>query len=385
MTRDVPVSGTCDPKFAAVEAAFRYNMAEGDPDCGEEVGACVSVVVEGERVVDLWGGYRDAARAQLWQPDTITCMMSVTKACASICLLTLVDRGAIDLEQRVAHYWPAFGANGKDTMTVRTLISHQSGVIFADAAPAGSLWQEGVVEQALEEATPEWPPGSAGSYHSFTYGPLVSGLIRHVDGRTVGRFWREEIAEPFGLEFHIGLEDAEVARCAEFIETPGTPSRDGIKVNPDSPLFRAWAPMPKDEDFNSDDWFRGEFASANGHGNARAIATLYGGLVNGGEIGGKRLLSEAVIEDAIAEHWDDMDRMTSRHFRFGCGFMLSCPPFPFGGRRDNFGHTGIGGAVGFGDPQTRLGFSYCGNRMAPIADMGPFATPMVDAMYASIV
>ncbi|MCZ6588716.1 MAG: serine hydrolase, partial [Alphaproteobacteria bacterium] len=88
MTRDVPVSGTCDPKFAAVEAAFRHNMAEGDPDCGEEVGACVSVVVEGERVVDLWGGYRDAARAQLWQPDTITCMMSVTKACASICLLT---------------------------------------------------------------------------------------------------------------------------------------------------------------------------------------------------------------------------------------------------------------------------------------------------------
>ena len=164
------------------------------------------------------------------------------------------------------------------------------------------------------------------------------------------------------------------------------PWRDAgrIKVNPDSPLFRAWTPLPKDEDFNSDDWFRGEFASANGHGNARAIATLYGGLINGGEIGGKRLLSEAVIKDAIAEHWDDMDRMTNRHFRFGCGFMLSCPPFPFGGRRGNFGHTGIGGAVGFGDPQARLGFSYCGNRMAPIADMGPFAMPMVEAMYVAI-
>ena len=142
--------------------------------------------------------------------------------------------------------------------------------------------------------------------------------------------------------------------------------------------------MPKDEDFNSDDWFRGEFASANGHGNARAIATLYGGLSNGGMIGDERLLSDAVIADAIAEHWDDMDRMTNRHFRFGCGFMLSCPPFPFGGRHDNFGHTGIGGAVGFGDPVARLGFSYCGNRMAPIADMGPFATPMVEAMYAEI-
>ncbi|MFT5182874.1 MAG: CubicO group peptidase (beta-lactamase class C family), partial [Alphaproteobacteria bacterium] len=148
MTRDVPVSGICDGKFAAVEEAFRRNMAEGDPVCGEEVGACVSITVEGETVVDLWGGYRDAARAELWQPDTITCMMSVTKACASICLLTLVDRGEVDLEQRVAHYWPEFGQNGKETMTVRTLISHQSGVIYADAAPAGSLWQEGVVERA---------------------------------------------------------------------------------------------------------------------------------------------------------------------------------------------------------------------------------------------
>ncbi len=381
MTRDVPVSGTCDPKFAGVEETFRRNMAEGDPVSGEEVGACVSIVVEGERVVDLWGGYRDAARTQVWEPDTITCMMSVTKACASICLLTLVDRGMVDLEKPVADYWPAFGQSGKETMTVRTLISHQSGVIYADAAPAGSLWQDGVVEQALEVAAPEWPPGTAGSYHSFTYGPLVSGLIRHVDGRSVGRFWREEIADPFGLDFHIGLNEEETARCAEFIETPGTPSRDGIKENQDSPLFRAWNPMPKDEDFNSSDWFRGEFASANGHGNARAIASLYGGMTYNGLIDGKRLLSEAVIADAILEHWDDMDRMTNRHFRFGCGFMLSCPPFPFGGRRDNFGHTGIGGAVGFGDPHARLGFSYCGNRMAPIADLGPFVPPMIDAMY----
>ena len=384
MTCDVPVAGACDSKFAAVEAAFRRNMESGDPVCGEELGACVSVVVEGETVVDLWGGWRDAARTQAWQADTITCMMSVSKACAAVALLTLVERGRVDLDAPVADYWPAFSGNGKDGMSVRTLVSHRSGVIFADAAPAGSLWQDGVVRRALEAATPEWQPGSAGAYHSFTYGPLIDGLVRAVTGDDVGALWRAAVADRFGIDFHIGLNDGEVARCAEYVQTPGTPSRDGIKENRASPLFRAWAPLPKDEDFNSDDFRRGVFASANGHGNARAIARLFGGLANGGRIDGATLLSPALVADAIAEQWDDMDRMTSRHFRFGCGFMLSCPPFPFGGRRDNFGHTGIGGPIGFGDPAARLGFSYCGNRMAPIADTGPFATPLIDAMYAAL-
>ena len=384
MSRDVPVGGVCDPKFAAVEAAFRRNMADGDPACGEEVGACVSVVVEGETVVDLWGGYADAARTAPWRHDTITCMMSVTKSCAAVALLTLVERGVVDLDAPVSDYWPAFSGNGKDGMSVRTLIAHRSGVIYADAAPEGSLWQDGIVERALEAAAPEWAPGTAGAYHSFTYGPLINGLIRHADGRDVGEVWRDDVADRFGIDFHIGLNDSEVDRCADYIETPGTPSRDGIKVNPDSPLFRAWAPLPKSEDFNSADFRRGIFASANGHGNARAIARLYGGLANGGDIDGRRLLSADLVTDAISEQWDDMDRMTNRHFRFGCGFMLSCPPFPFGGRRDNFGHTGIGGAIGFGDPDARLGFSYCGNRMAPIADTGPFATPLIEAMYAAV-
>mgnify|MGYP001466084853 CR=1 FL=1 len=381
---DIRISGFCDPKFAAVEDAFRRNMTEGDPDCGDELGACVSIVVNGEPVVDLWSGYADAARTRPWERDTVTCMMSVTKACAAVTLLSLIDRGVVSMDDKVSDHWPGFSGDGKEEMSVRTLISHQSGVIYADAAPAGSLWDGVSVERALEAATPEWRPGTGGAYHSFTYGPLMNALIRHADGRDVGTVWREDIAEPFGLDFQIGLNDAEAERRAEFVETPGTPSRDGIKGVTDSPLLRAWRPMPRDEDFNSDDWVHNQFASANGHGNARAIARLYGGLANGGRIEGKTLLSADLIVDAISEHWDDLDRMTNRPFRFSCGFMLSCPPFPFGGHRDNFGHTGIGGAVGFGDPFRHLGFSYCGNRMAPIADLGPFAPPMIDAMYEAV-
>ncbi len=382
--KDVPVSGHCDHRFEAVESAFRRNMAMGDADCGDELGACVSVVIDGEPVVDLWGGFQDAARTRPWEADTITCMMSVTKACAAISLLRLVDDGVIDLEERVAAYWPNFAQNGKETMTVRTLISHQSGVIYADGAPAGSLWDIQPVRRSLEAATPEWEPGMGGAYHSFTYGPLLDGLIFNATGRGVADVWREEIADPLGIDYHIGLNDEEAARRAEFVETPGTPSRDAIKGDIRTPLTRAWAPLPRDEDFNSEDWVRGSFASANGHGNARAIARLYGGLAGDGTIGGKTYLSRELIADSISEHWDDMDRMTNRPFRFGCGFMLSCEAFPFGGQRRNFGHTGIGGAIGFGDPERRLGFSYCGNRMAPIANTGPFGGPLIDAMYTAL-
>ena len=380
---DVPIDGHCEPQFAAVRDIFAANM-NTETAAGREVGACVSLVLDGVCVVDLWGGYRDAARTLPWQRDTITCMMSVAKASASVCVHVLAERGAIDYAAPVADYWPEFAQNGKAAISVRTLVSHQGAVLYADAAPVGSLWQPGVVERALEAQAPAWEAGTAGSYHSFTYGPLMEGLVRRVSGRTVGQFFRAEVAEPLGLDYQIGLNDDEMARCAEYIETPGTASRDGIKENTESPLFCAWAPLPKDEDFNSDDWRRGEFASANGHGNARAIARLYGCLARGGEIDGIRLLAPETVAGAIAEHWAGMDRMTNRPFRFGTGFMLSCPPFPMGGGTRNFGHPGLGGGLGFGDPDHRLGFSYCGNRMTPIADEGPFAGPLIAACYGCL-
>lgn len=381
---DMPIAGYCHDRFAPVKDAFVENMAADDPEFGREIGACVSVVIDGQTVVDLWGGFKDAARTSPWGRETITCMMSVTKASASLCCHMLCDRGAIDLAERVAAYWPEFAANGKAEITVRTLLSHQAALLFADAAPPGSLWQADIVERALEQQAPEWEPGTAGAYHSFTYGPLVGALVRRVSGRTIGQFFRDEIAAPLRLDFQIGLNDNEIARCADFIETAGTPSLEGIKRDETSPLYRAWRPMPAGEDFNSDNWRRKEFASANGHGNARAIALLYGVLARGGEIDGVRILSQSTIDDVIGLHWDGQDRMTNRHFRFGAGFMLSCPPMPLGGHQRNFGHFGIGGALGFADPERKLGFGYCGNRMTPTADDRPFARNLVDALYRAV-
>lgn len=375
----VPVGGTCDSRFDAVRAAFEKNM-----NGGEELGAAVSVVLDGETVVDLWGGYKDPARTHPWERDTITTMMSVGKAIGALCVLVLADRGKIDLDSPIAAYWPEFAQAGKEAITVRTYLSNLAGMPIAEAAPAGSMYEAGVLERALEVQAPMWEPGTQPCYHSFTMGPMCRELVKRVSGKDIGPFLREEITDPLGVDYHFGLTPEEEARCATYVETPGTPSLEGIKRTPDSILGRAWKPLPKDEDFNSGNYRRAQLPSANGHGNARAIARLYGCLARGGELGGVRIMSEAAIEDAIAEQWDAVEVMTNRPFRFGTGFMLNNVPFNIGPNPRAFGHPGVGGAIGFADPDATLGFSYCGNRMAPVADRGPFAGALIDAAYASL-
>lgn len=374
---NVPIEGYCDPAFSAVREAFALNMS-GD----HEIGACAALVVDGRMVVDLWGGYRDAARTRPWQRDTIVCTMSVTKAVSAFCILMLADRGRLDLDQPVAAFWPGFAANGKAAITVRMVLAQLASLPYLDALKPGDLWDFDKVRRAIEAQAPEWPPGSKPCYHSFSAGHLYQQIMRHVDGRSIGRFLREEVNEPFGIDFAIGLTQAEDARRAQYVVTPGTPSWEGILGRKPSPLNRAWASLERDEDINSANWRFKEFPSANGHATARAAARLYAGLAGGGTIAGKRLIGDAVIRDATREQWDGMEAMTNRHFRYGTGFMLSAPPFPVGGNPRNFGHPGVGGATAFGDPDRRLGFAYAGNHMAPVADAGPYATRLIDTVYA---
>ena len=367
------ISGHCDSAFARVRDAFAASFADGFA-----IGACVAVVIKGEAVVDLWAGQRDAARTLPWQADTLVCMMSVTKALAATCVLKLADGGALDLDWPVARVWPGFAGGGKDAITIAQVLGQEAGIPYADGAPEGSLWQAGVVAAALESQVPEWPPGSTPCYHSFTAGPLYSEIVRRVDGRTLGRFFAEEIARPHGIDFHIGLTEEADTRRAEYVATAGTPSWDGILRRVAAPLNRAWRPLPADEDVNSRDWRFGEFASANGHGNARAVARLYALLADPAA----PLLSRRLLERAIGARWEGVEAMTQRHFRYGLGYMLDSPPFPLCGAR-NFGHPGIGGPVAFGDPDRALGFGYAVNRMVPVADIGP-ARAMIEATYASL-
>ena len=373
-----PLDGTCDSRFAAVRDALERNMASG-----EEVGCAVCVTLNGETVVDLWAGHRDRARTLPWQRDTITDMKSVGKSVFALCVLRLASLSRLGLDQPVARYWPAFGAAGKERLSVRTLLAHLAGLPFPDLAPFESLYQPGVVAAALAAQAPEWEPGTQPCYHSFTYPPLLSELVRQVSGTSAHDFERDEIATPLGAEYWLGLEDPQFELCAEYIETPGTPSLEGMKRNQASPLYRAWRPLPRDENYNTPQWRR-----YGGHGNARGIARIYAALACGGTLDGYEVLDAGMLALATRGEWDGMEFMTKRHFRMGLGFMLSCPPFPMGADKHacprNFGHPGVGGAVGFADPDRRMSFSYSPNRMLPVADAGPYATALIDAVYGCI-
>jgi CubicO group peptidase (beta-lactamase class C family) len=218
-----PISGSCESRFDTVKAAFAQNLMErGD------LGAAVCIYIDGQPVVDLWGGYADAARTRPWERDTIACVASTGKGITSICLLRLVQRGLIDLDMPVAHYWPEFGQAGKHAISVRWLLSHRAGLpaVRKDmSSDAMFKWHPFV--EALAEETPWWEPGTRHGYHATTFGFLVGELVRRVSGQSIGQFLQAEIGKPLNADFFIGVPESEDARAAEMlVEPPPPPGQD---------------------------------------------------------------------------------------------------------------------------------------------------------------
>lgn len=379
VSKTLPIDGFCHPQFEAVRQAFIQNLASE-----REIGAAVSVKLHGQTIIDLWGGYCDVSYTRPWQKDTLVCVMSVTKAIASLCLLVLADRKIIRLDAPIAQYWPEFGQAGKEQITVRCMLSQLAGIPVVDAAPAGSLYDTELIAQALEKQKPLWTPGTIPCYHSFTHGPLCQRITEKVTGKSMGQFLREDVLAPFNIEFYIGLNQEEINRCADIILSQAIPSLEKMQ-RPNTLMHRAWRPMPKTENLFQDNQFRKtQFASGNGHSNARAIAQIYGILAQGGSTEGKTLLSQEILDDAIIEQWDAVEKITDRHFRYATGFMLNNPYFKVGDNPRNYGHPGLGGSIGFADPDAGIGFGYCCNRIHAIEDTGPFAGALISALYDSI-
>lgn len=380
MSTAAPIDGSCTRQFAPLREAFERNFSERN-----ELGASVAVTLHGETVVDLWGGFADAAGARPWRRDTIVCMMSVAKAVSAVCVHMLADRGALDLDAPVARYWPEFAEHGKAEVPVSWALSHLASVPVADAAPRGALYDWKVMTSAIAAQEPLWPPGSMPCYHTATQGFILGELVRRVDGRSIGAFLREEIARPLGLDYHIGLHPEAEARCAEMVPSKGNVLSAAQSGDTKGLLARGWAQLPLSEDFNSPRWRRAEVPSANGHGAARAIARLYGCLAQGGATDGIRILSSAVLARARKEQWSGRDAMSGLKFRIALGFYLNSPPDrPMGPNPDTFGHSGAGGAQSFGDPTAGLGFCYAPNRMHAGIDIGPRAMALIDALYRSL-
>ncbi len=375
------VEGYCEPRFAKVKEAYEAILASG-----EDVGSSVSVTLNGDAVVDLWGGHADAARTRPWERDTIVNMMSVAKGASAVCAHILADRGLLDLDAPVAEYWPEFAQAGKERLPVRYVLDHRAGLPVIEAPlPPGSIYDWDAMASALAAQAPLWEPGTKSGYHILTQGYIIGELVRRITGRTLGSYFRDEVAEPLGLDYHIGLPPEHHARCAEFIPARKGTILDREALDPDSLLARAWAQVPPDIDFNSDSWRTSEIPSGNGHGNARAVARLYGALACGGELDGVTLMRRDSLERAVAEQHSETEVVLGRVYHQALGFVRNSPPIvPLGPNPRAFGHHGVGGSVGFADPDARIGFAYATNTMHARLDIGPRAGSLIEATFDSL-
>jgi CubicO group peptidase (beta-lactamase class C family) len=365
MANPIRAQGENAARFARVREAFEKNFLGG------EVGAALAVTVDGELVVDLWGGHRDAAKTLPWQPDTIVNVYSTTKGMTAICANRLVEQGLLDLDAPVAHYWPEFAQAGKAAIPVRWLLSHRAGLAaLREQVPAHARYDWKFMTEALAAEKPWWEPGTSHGYHALTFGYLVGEVVRRVDGRTLGRYFREELAEPLGLDFWIGFGPELDARVADMIPAP--PSPPGVPnpfaaaaQNPESLVGRVFAnPVMETGAVNSRAWRAAEIPAANGTGSARGLARIYGALAREGELDGVQVLSPAQIERANTEQSFGRDEVLSPlHTRFGLGFFMTQPMIPFGPNKRSFGHPGAGGSIAFADPDARLGIAYVMNQM----------------------
>jgi CubicO group peptidase (beta-lactamase class C family) len=363
----------------------------------DEVGAAVSVTLDGEPVLDLWGGFADQARSTPWQRDTIVNVYSTTKGMAALAAHQLVEQGRLDLDAPVVRYWPEFAEKGKDRVPVRWLFSHRVGLpAIRETLPDEALYDWNAMVAALAAEEPWWTPGEKHGYHAVTFGWLVGELVRRVTGKSVGTYFRENIAEPLGADFHIGLAESEHTRVAEMSQIPmgdPNPEEEGIKLaevilgDPMGMSARAFMnPLSLALGVNHRQWRSAEIPGANGHGNARALARIYGALARGGDVDGVHVLGPEEIARCHTEQSFGADAVLLVKSRFGLGFMLSQdrPDARFGPNPRAFGHPGAGGSIGFADPDARIGFGYVMNRMGPRILLDPRAVALIEATYEAL-
>ncbi|MFJ4487285.1 serine hydrolase domain-containing protein [Streptomyces longwoodensis] len=384
---EAQLHGHCDARFAAVRDAFEENFRTRG-----ELGAAVTVIVDGEAVVDLWGGWADPARTRPWQRDTLVNVWSTTKGPVALCAHLLADRGLLDLDAPVAAYWPEFAAAGKEKVLVRHLLSHRAGL--AGLREPHSLeqlcdWEATVARLATTE--PWWEPGTRFGYHALTYGHLVGEVVRRVSGLTPGAFLEREVTGPLGVDFTIGLPEKAAGRVAVLEHAPaGSPGEQQAASGPLAPVALAALTNPAvgAAGANTPAWRAAEIPAANGHGTARAVAELYDVLAGRGTHAGQRILSPAAVERVREGQGAGRDLVLGaglgRDTEIGLGLWLSGPHGSYGPNPRAFGHDGFGGSCGLADPEAGVALGYVMNRMGPRIADDPRKTALVDALYQAL-
>jgi CubicO group peptidase (beta-lactamase class C family) len=371
------IRGVCPPRFHAVRAAFAANFDEG-----LELGARFALAVEGQIVVDLMGGFADRDQTRPFAEDTLTPVFSTTKAMTSLMIARLVDTGRLDYRQRVAELWPQFADAGKEAVTVEQALSHQGGLcgLAGPMAPADWFDWDGVCAR-LAAMAPLWPPGTASGYHPVTFGYLAGEIFRRVDGRTIGRALREDLAGPLGLDLWIGLPDAEHGRVAEVRRPPALPDLGPITEPRRLAFLTRWATPGG---VSQAEWRRAEIPSANGHATAPALALMMAALAGDGVLGAARILSPGMAAEAARERIAGDDLVLPYRMGWGAGFIRNHGLWIYGPGRETFGHSGWGGSCAFADPERRLSGAYVMNRQSAELIADARARRLIEAAYASL-
>ena len=370
------IDGRCPPRFAAVKDAFAANFTDA-PEGLNELGAGFSVCINGETVIDLRAGWADTARTRPFAADTLVPVFSTGKAVMATLIALCVERELLDYETPVASYWPAFGAAGKEAISVGELMSHQAGLPgFAEAVDP-SLWFDpaGVLERLCAQ-TPMWPPGTASGYHPITIGYLAGELFRRVDGRTMGAALREEFP---GLDLWIGLPEAEHDRVAQMRKPMSAPDLGTIDaVKRSAFLDKGSAPGGR----GSAEWRMMEIPSANLHGTARDLARVMAVLATG-SFEGRAMLSEATLAAARRERIHGQDRVLPFVMGWAAGWTMNAGLEIFGPNAGALGHYGWGGSCAWADPEAKLSAAYVMSRQSPHLIGDPRAVRLQTALYSA--
>lgn len=372
------INGECAAGFEPVLNAFVQNFKER-----RELGASFCVYHNGKNVIDLWAGHRDPERTQVWTDDTLVSMASVVKGMLAMALHMLADQGKISYDTPVAQYWPEFAQNGKELITVRQAISHHAAIHYCDAAQPFDCYRWDRFVTAIAKQSPEWEPGTRGVYHTLTIIPILGHLIECVSGQHAWDFFRDQVTNRLGVDYHIRLQPAELARYSPDCETEGF-----LKGAPASPevMERFFKPIGDPSEMasvlTSEELAR--LPELTSGGTARAGARLFAFAAMDGELDGVRILSPRTIDLMTEVQWDEPCAVWGTPMRTALGLLLNNSFFYVGPNPKAFGTAGAGGSFAMADRENHLSMGYSLNRWWPKLALGDRARALIDAVYTSL-
>ncbi|WYZ34589.1 hypothetical protein EsH8_I_000865 [Colletotrichum jinshuiense] len=354
--------GTNDPKFQAVRDKFQERL-----ESGQELGASITVTVDGEDVLNLWGGFADAERSRAWNEDTIVNVWSTSKTVCALAVLLLIDAGKLSPNDKVSKYWPEFAVNGKQDIEIRHLLSHTSGLaVFDEPTTMEEMCDLELIVSKLEKQPPSWEPGTASGYHSWTYGYLIGEVVRRVTGLSLSEFVAQKIAGPLGADFQLGAKEEDWPRIATLVPPPPF-DFGGQMPEPGSLQAKMLNPIPDASFGNTAPWRKAEIGSANGHTNSQALAKIWSNAITISD-DSKRLLSKDTIAQIFTEQSYGRDLCMGAVIRFGIGLSFRgngdamIDSWVPEGRLCFWG--GWGGSIVINDLDRNLTIAYAMNKMS---------------------